>query len=82
MRYLADFPDKFESGEITWQIRCIGFGVGHVLDRVNVLRVPYWSIVFPLMLLSAYLLLVGIDEIGGGTLTKETGGGASRRVYF
>ncbi len=39
-----------------WNFKCFGFGYG-IVDNGGFCRVPYWSIVIPLTLLSAHLLL-------------------------
>ena len=57
MRFLTDYPDQFESIGIKWRFRYFGFGIGDEVDQTGVLRAPYWSIVIPLTLLSAWLLL-------------------------
>ena len=49
-----------DGGRITWRFRWYGFGVGTLAQGdmgMMISTIPYWSIVIPLTLLSAYLLL-------------------------
>lgn len=48
--------DPFD-GHTDWLIDIWGFYIGAGLDRQIIVEVPYWSIVIPLTLLSAWLLL-------------------------
>jgi len=54
--------EQFEWRTPEWRWRWNGFGYGHfplmqTKDAASFLLVPYWSIVIPLTLVSAYLLL-------------------------
>lgn len=54
----ADIDSSF--GQVTWQWRLMGFGIGvFTIFRTDILVIlfPYYSIVIPLTLLSAYLLI-------------------------
>ena len=54
---------SLKSPDVHWHWRCQGFGIGEVTtDRLTGTRstlwsIPYWSLVAPLTMLSAYLLL-------------------------
>ena len=53
------FPDPDEQGDLEWQCPSCGFGFhtrGQPDLQATIWHVPYWSIVIPLTLLSAYLL--------------------------
>jgi hypothetical protein len=52
-------PAYFQSVDIVWQWRFCGFGIGfsRMTPMASVWVVPYWSVVGPLTLLSAWLLL-------------------------
>lgn len=54
--------DTFQAYNVAWRWRCCGFDFGEGSDlcyaeRFVIWKVPYWSIVIPLTLLSAYLIL-------------------------
>lgn len=58
---VADGPNA----DILWRWRYCGFGTGEINDqpasyvsRTAIVAIPYWSIVLPLTLLSAWLLLL------------------------
>ena len=68
-------PDPFESNyEVEWQWDWAGFTFGAEqfrpgvmpLHRLEIYAIPYWSIVIPLALLSAYLILWKPRKVGAG----------------
>ena len=55
-------PEWITLEDIVWQFQCCGFAVGVEKPNGPIFLIPYWSIEIPLMLISAYLLLVKVER--------------------
>jgi hypothetical protein len=55
----SEFEDVFVQFQMEWSFRWDGFRCGKSkLHKLQIWMIPYWSIVFPLTLISAWCLLI------------------------
>jgi hypothetical protein len=75
---LPDDFDGFNHPAMKWRCRSCGFGVGEIPAEIydgtmiTIRVIPYWSIVLPLTLFSAYLLLSKPQKSTPKTIPEPT----------